>query len=148
MIYLLIKNGVVVNRIEADESFIPNIKADYDHILEDQINADIGYSYDGKYFTAPLPKAETIEEKIASKKADMQFGDDLMVEFAVSSDDRNLTDDQRIALAEKLNTVQGLLQIGSLNAAAKALNDIPNDEVLPQVLVDAFVLKLNTYLEE
>lgn len=146
MKYLLIKDGQVQNVIEADPEFIPVIKEEWDAIIEHKDQAWIGYTYDGEKFTAPPPPVKSMEQKLAEKKAAIEFGANLMSAFAVSSDDRGLSDADRVVLAERLGTVQGLLQVGSLAAAKKALKELPNDKLLPPQLVAAFVAKIDEYL--
>lgn len=55
-IFALIKNGVVVNTIVADDDFIDQIEDQYDHCVDtsDMIQRPpIGWSYDGSNFTPP-----------------------------------------------------------------------------------------------
>lgn len=54
MIYVLIKNGVVADRIVADASFIPLIAEHWDRIVESN-TAQIGWLDDGINLTAPSP---------------------------------------------------------------------------------------------
>ncbi len=77
--YLLIKDGKVVNRIEADQGFADKISSDFDFVkLIDSTNKDvnIGFSYDGSIFSAPPkpPKPPKTEAEIAidAYKADME----------------------------------------------------------------------------
>lgn len=56
MIYALIKNGVVINCIVADETFAAHIRPQYDFVIRvDELDPQpgIGWLYDGDEFTAP-----------------------------------------------------------------------------------------------
>lgn len=56
MIFALIKNGMVVNTIVADDEFISHIQDQYDHCVEITLNPgnpSIGWTYDGDDFAPP-----------------------------------------------------------------------------------------------
>ncbi len=56
MDYILVKDGVVVNRIVASPEFVESIRSDYDSIVEcDGSGASPGWTYDGVSFTNPSP---------------------------------------------------------------------------------------------
>lgn len=63
--YSLIKDGRVMNRIVADESFIESIRADYDLVTDDK-GAVMGATWDGEAYTPPdTPDAtDSIESKL------------------------------------------------------------------------------------
>jgi len=57
MIYAIIKNGLVVNTIIADESFAAAIKNEYDFVIRvDQLDPQPGltWTYVDGIFTAPI----------------------------------------------------------------------------------------------
>lgn len=64
MIYALVKNGVVINTIVADDNFISTISSNYDACVRvDNIDnpPSIDWLYDGQNFTDPtleLPPQE------------------------------------------------------------------------------------------
>jgi len=54
--YALIKDGLVVNVIVADEGFLPLIASDYDAIIQVSLEPGspcIGWSYNGRKFAPP-----------------------------------------------------------------------------------------------
>ena len=62
MIYAIIENGIVINRIIADAKFIKDNKLNAIDVTD--LNVDIGASYDGETFINPksstIPRDETL----------------------------------------------------------------------------------------
>lgn len=53
MVYLLIRDGIVANAIEADEAFAQSLVPDWGAVVPSDGVAGIGWAWDGKRFTAP-----------------------------------------------------------------------------------------------
>ena len=149
MIFALVKSGVVVNTILADQAFVDAHCGEYDaKVPIDSIPSSpgIGWLYNGTTFTAPAPVAPVVN-LIADKQADVDFGNEIMLEFSILNDQRGLTDAQRLSLANSLAPIQNLLQVGDLQTVANILPTLPVDGVLlTTAIVTAFVGKLNAYL--
>ncbi|HHA1309115.1 TPA: tail fiber assembly protein [Enterobacter roggenkampii] len=65
--YALIKNGVIENVVIWDGE--GDIFADYTTVIIDGLNAGIGWSYDGKTFTAPPVPELTREEYVGQAES-------------------------------------------------------------------------------
>ena len=82
MQYALIKDGVCVNVIEADASFIEKIRSDYTEILQAE-EAEIGAGWDGATFTRnesetpvvtpTVDPLEDIKAQLAELSADVKI---------------------------------------------------------------------------
>lgn len=149
MIYLLIKNGAVENIIEASPEFSAGLVSQYDHVLpstNDTGSPHIGDLYDGVSFSKPAPIPVSHAEKVQDKLDAIAFGQNLMAEFAVTSDARNLTVNERLQLLEMLSPVQGLMLVGDLTAASAVLQSLATSALLPPQLAQAFMQKISDYL--
>ena len=78
--------------------------------------------------------------------AAMDFGKQLMVEYAVSNIMAGKTTDEIVAISDRLARVQFLLTSGSLYGALKALNDLQTDELITEQTKQYFILKIRKYL--
>lgn len=126
-----IKDGKVVNIIFADDTFVSllNLTGLFDNILDqnnfqEQIN--IGYTYDGRSFTAPIIEQLDINTQVQIKiqKAIIGFNN-LMVQFVTSNVLTGITQAGKTKLiADTLDDVMRYGQSGSLYAVISALQTI------------------------
>lgn len=148
MIFLLIKNGVVVNSVVADQTFADSIKSQYDFVIQTANkpgDPSVGYLYNGSTFSAP-PVVITDDQRIGQKGADIEFGRKIFIEFTVANDKRNLSSDQIATITKLFSEIQGYLLAGQLDAVLKYLPLITVDGVLftNQIIAD-LTQKITTY---
>lgn len=78
--------------------------------------------------------------------AAMDFGKQMMVEYAVENIMSGKTTDQIKQISAKLRDVQYLLSSGSLYAALDELQKVQTDLLVTESIKQKYILKLRTYL--
>lgn len=147
--WLLSKNGVIVNKIIADQAFIDSIKSQYTRIVE-VFNipgeAGPGYLDDGNLLTPPS-NIPTDAQVIDTKQGYIAFGNKLLAQISLYNDQRNLTDAQRFTFAKNFQPYQAMLQNGDLKAFVTQVAIAPKDGVIvTQAIIDYVVNLVNQFL--
>lgn len=91
--------------------------------------------------TSPLEKK--IQSRISSA---MDFGKQIMVEFAAQNVMRGITIDQVNKITNKFAHIQLLLLNGSLYSALQEIQNLKPDDWVRQQDIDTFVKKIKTFL--
>ena len=152
MIFALVKDGVVVNVIVAEQDFADAIAPNYDAVVEvdyeDPKAPSIDWKYVEKEFSPPDPKEKTDEDIVDDKQQDIKFGTSLMAEISVYNDKRGLKDDQKLVFIKILSPFQGLLFTGDLKAFLSQILTVPKDKAIFTVEFCDFInAKIIKYLD-
>jgi hypothetical protein len=149
MPWALIKAGVVVNTILADESHLALIPDQWDSYVEVGLEPGdpaVGWKHNGKKFSKPDPVVVVVDLK-EQKKKDIEFASDLLIEFSIFNEERKLSDDEKLLLAKELAPIKTLFYEGDLVAASSLLQKTPViAKLLTEEIVNDLVEKISAYL--
>lgn len=76
----------------------------------------------------------------------MEFGKEIVREYAVTRVLRGTTDVETLQVLQELSTLQGAMLSGSLKAARLMLMSMQPTALIPQSDIDYFLAKINKYL--
>jgi hypothetical protein len=134
--YALVKNGVVVNMIVADPSFLPLISDQYDNALDytgQDIQIDIGFTFDSgnNSFSPPELNVQQQQQILLDQiNQRIKHGKDVISHFRLYT--LSIPDDQAASLIVAFGDVVQLLNLGILIEAAALLNSITGVDILDQ----------------
>lgn len=148
MRFALVKNNKVENIVIGFEGYS---NPDYDHTVNvDGMFVDLGWDYSNGSFSEP--SVEQPDPRILAKERvikAMEFGKDLMADYAAYNAVSGLNSAQIIGIAQLLAPVQSLLLAGSIETAKAILQSLSPDESLglTQSVKDAFLNKMQEFLD-
>lgn len=148
MIYAQITGGIIRKCIVLDDPSILSLFAvGYDSIIRiDNITPrpSIGWSYDGVGFWPPTsPYRLAVKGKILNA---MDFGRDLVADFAARNVEVNLNIAQVQYIMDKTAEVKVALEAGSLYVALDLMSKLEPEPLLPQDVINYYSDRIKRYL--
>ena len=150
MVYAQIKNGIIVNTFKLDNvALLPNFSKGFDSVVQiDTLDPkpQIGYTYNGSVFTAPVKYLTPAQQLQAS----VDFGQKLINEFMLANASAGITSAQTQAVMNYLANLYNLLSVGALSACIDVLNAMVADTSAQKTALAPFVTNdiLSSYITQ
>ena len=129
--YALIKNGIVENIIEADQSFIQHIQDKYDYIVESP-NCSMGWNYDPNNGTFSPPTNTNTYLTITLDKTIAKVNEIVTATAEVKDFQGNLVDINRtyhVRIVNPIGQTAKLLKVGFVNGQAQSQFSLPQADI-------------------